>query len=965
MKKISIYILTFISVVVFVNYSQAQYYFGRNKIQYNDFDWHVLKTEHFDIYYYIEMKELAEIGAASAEETYRFLEDKFNHNINRRIPLIFYSNHSHFQQTNTIPYFLPEGVGGFFEFLKGRVVVPANGSIYKFKRVLRHELIHVFTHDKHYRILKDHKKLSYPQLPLWYIEGLAEYWSIGWDSESESVIRDAVLNGYIFPLKNMYQIYGSFLMYKEGQAVLQYIADTYGEHKIIQLIENAWKEESFSSVMKLTIGVNYEEFDKEWLYFLKKKKYPLYAENDSPTMVSQKITFKGINTKPAYFKFEGEPKAVFLSNRTGYTNIYLKDLTKKDIKMKKVSPDVLIKGERTTEFESFHIIKSKHDVNKDGILTFVSKNKESDVIYMYDIKERAIQESFRFDHLVTLSSPAWSNDSEKIVFSGTDAAGRNDLYVYHLQSKRLDKLTNDYYDDLDPVWSLDDDRIIFSSDRTVYGEDGYYNIFSYHLASGKINFITFGKHHDYSPVVSPDGEYIAFSSDRDGAFNIWMTRLDNSIGYLATSRSPDIKQQHDINTEIKKLTNFTTAAYDPEWMDNGDLLFTAFENFSYQINVIHGIFDKYHSIAESISDSLSESRTYWDISSYQGLSTSSPVKYKPKFSLDVAQSQITQDPIFGVSGGAQVAMTDMLGNYQYYFLIYNNAQTRDDFLKSFNIAISRADLSSRVNKAFGVYHFAGRYFNWYDDFFYERMYGGFYSLSYPISVFERIEGSINIRHSDKYWYFTESSRQAVLFSNFLSYVKDNALWGPTGPLDGERINITLGNTIDAQYSNVNFYTIIADYRKYFRLSTQVAHAVRLMTMYNHGKEATRFFMGGSWDLRGYPRWQLWGKKIFLVSNELRFPFIDRFIVKFPIGGMGINFVRGATFVDLGNAWDDNLDDVRGSIGFGFRFRLGGFLVLRFDFGKRFTLSNIGKDLNTTSFDIQDSMFSQFFFGWDF
>ena len=136
--KKSLFVFLFVLFIVGQN-AHGQYYFGRNKIQYNNFEWYVLKTEHFDIYYYPEMRELAEIGAAYAEETYHLLEDKFNHNILRRIPLIFYATHAHFQETNTIPYIVPEGVGGFFEFLKGRVVVPANGSVSQFKRVLRHE----------------------------------------------------------------------------------------------------------------------------------------------------------------------------------------------------------------------------------------------------------------------------------------------------------------------------------------------------------------------------------------------------------------------------------------------------------------------------------------------------------------------------------------------------------------------------------------------------------------------------------------------------------------------------------------------------------------------------------------------------------------------------------------------------------------------------------------------------------
>lgn len=940
----------------------SQYYFGRNKVQYNNFKWYILKTEHFDIYYYPEMKELAEIGAAAAEESYAFLENKFNHNINRRIPLIFYSCHPHFQQTNTTPYLLPEGVGGFFEFMKGRVVIPANGSIYKFKRVIRHELIHVFTQSKHYRILKNHKKTNFPDLPLWFIEGLAEYWSLGWNTETEVIIRDAVLNGYLVPLEKIYQIYGTFLMYKEGQAILKYIADKYGEQKITQLIENSWKEEKFSNVFKLTIGLNYKEFDNEWIYHLKKKKYPLLSTNDSPDMVTQKITEQGVNTKPAYYHDNDNPIVIFISNRMGYSNIYEKQLK---FPIKRIKSKIIIEGERTSKFEAFHILKSKIDVSKNGILTFVSKSGETDIIYTYDLNKKKILKSYKFDQIVSFFSPAWSSDGKKIVFTGIHFSGKSDLYTIEVKSGELDRLTNDFYDDRDPVWSKDGKLIFFSSDRTVYGNKGFYNLFAYDVDTGEIGFITYGQHNDYSPALSPDGKYLAFSSDRDGSFNIWMLKLNSTQYHLANSNN-SLNSYFLKNTKkLKKITHFTTAAYDPVWTYDNNILFTAFENFSFQIKQLKNIVDSYNDITVTTTDSISEPTTFWTIKKIDGHSKATNVKYKPKFNLDIAQSQITQDPIFGVSGGAQLAVTDMLGNYQYYFLIYNNAQTREDFFKSFNIAVSRADLSHRTNFSIGAYHFAGRYFNWYDDFFYERLYGGFSAISYPISVFKRIEGIINIRHSDKYWYFSNHSRKALLLSNFLSYIKDNSLWGPTGPIDGERINITLGNTIDVLHSNVNFYTIIGDYRKYFRISRRVAHAVRLMTRYNHGKEALRFFMGGSWDLRGYPRWRLWGKKLFLISNELRFPFIDRFLINFPFGGMAFSSIRGATFIDFGNAWDEHLENVLGSIGFGVRFRLGGVLVLRYDFGKRFTLADINDLFNTDKFHKQHGLFHQFFFGWDF
>ena len=164
---------------------------------------------------------------------------------------------------------------------------------------------------------------------------------------------------------------------------------------------------------------------------------------------------------------------------------------------------------------------------------------------------------------------------------------------------------------------------------------------------------------------------------------------------------------------------------------------------------------------------------------------------------------------------------------------------------------------------------------------------------------------------------------------------------------------------------VNFFTIIADYRRYFRLSTRITHAVRLMTMFNHGKESTPFFMGGSWDLRGYGFWRVNGTKIALASNELRFPFIDRFIINFPFGRLGFSSIRGAAFVDVGNGWTDELLFLRGSTGFGIRFRFGGVLVLRFDFGRRFTMNDPQRFYDFNEIDFQKGWFRQFFFGWDF
>ena len=147
-----------LGVAVLPVFAQYNSHFGRNKIQYEDFDWNVLQTEHFDVYFYPEMQELAEHGAAFAEEAYAELQNRFNFSVTRRVPIVFYSSQLHFKQTNITDGFIPDGVGGFYEFLKGRVVIPANGNLHRFRRVVRHEVVHVFTMHK---IARVYRGLSY------------------------------------------------------------------------------------------------------------------------------------------------------------------------------------------------------------------------------------------------------------------------------------------------------------------------------------------------------------------------------------------------------------------------------------------------------------------------------------------------------------------------------------------------------------------------------------------------------------------------------------------------------------------------------------------------------------------------------------------------------------------------------------------------------------------------------------
>jgi len=937
------------ALLVFVSEASSQYVgFGRNKVQYNNFDWHTLSTEHFKIYFYPEMRELAEIGAAYAEESYKIHQQNFNYSLVDTVPVIFYSTPTHFRETNTTPGLIPDGVGGFFEFIKGRVVIPFDGSLGNFKHVIRHELTHVFMTAKIANVLSLHKLSTDRMPPLWFTEGLAEFLSTEWDPTAEMIIKDAVINKYMYGLDEWEKYYGSFMMYKMGQNALIYLSKNFGNEKILALMENMWISDDFSYVMEKTIGKDYEAFDKEWLAYLKKHCLPENGDEINPSRNTESIYSGGFGHKPAYYSDGNKEEVYFIGNRTGYTCVF-----KINLKNRR-NIETVIEGENTEDFEEFHYFRTGLDISNKGILAFATKSGAADALHLYDVKQEKSITSYHFDNIVQIGSPSFSTEGNLIVFPALDIGGKSDLYTFNLITEKLSRLTNDYYDDRDPDISPDGKNIVFSSDRTAYGYNNRYNLFFYNIENNSISYSTSGDQVDFSPQFSPDGSKIVYTSTIGGIQNIWLKELSGS-GKTEVKGQSVITDSHN----IKKLTNYTTGAFDPKWAGNDKIIFASFENKKLSVRLLDN--------AEKLIDTpITEQTTrfkkineMWSFGRIKSISRKNELRYKKDYSLDLATSTISADPVFGTTAGGIIAMSDLLGNDQYYFLIYNNSETADEFFKSFNIAVSRVSLGQRLNHAYGIYHLSGKRYDFGDAFsYFERIFGGYFALSYPLSFFRRIEASISLANSKRN--LTEDNkinRRALLLTNSIAYTRDNSIWGSTGPIEGNRLNVTLGYTTDIQFGNVNYYTIIFDYRRYFRIYNDVSLATRFEYLMNEGKESRRWAIGGSWDLRGWPRLGIRGKKAFVASTELRFPIFNLVDVELPLG---INYIfphlRGAAFFDIGNAWDKEYGETLGSVGIGARLNLFYILALRYDIGKR--IENNFKNF-------QQGWYHQFFFGWDF
>lgn len=912
--------------------ASPQYYFGKNKVQYTHFDWRVLATEHFDVYFYPEEREVAEAGASYAEDCYRQLSSVFGIVIDKKIPFIVYSSPAYFTQTNVVPGLLPEGVGGFTEFMKERVVVPFSGSHDRFRRVIKHELVHVFTFHKLYETAELHHKRKIASPPLWFIEGIAEYYSQRSDApEVAMMVGDYYLSGRPISLYDMYYFGSSYPIYKLGQAFCRFVDETYGQGKINLLFENWHKGKDFEQILSITLNEPFEEINRKWMYSQKKKYYPLLSSGDLPGYVSRKLTHKGYNLKPTiYMNSLGQEWVIFKANRMGYSSIYGMRLGMPGVQ------ETYIKGERSSDYESLHLMESSISVSSDGLLAFVSKRNERDIINIYDIEHKRGIRKLSFDSLVRIYSPHWSSDGYRLVFSGTGKSGNEDLYTCDKYGEELIELTDDHYLDSSPKFSPDGRYIAFTSDRGIQGQSGRPGLYLYDLESDLIYTIIDDGDGYYSPSWSRGGDSLVFIRDCEGTTNIFM---------LSGIRSGDIA--------IHRITDFPTGAFDPVFADSsGGIVFSAYSEGAFHL--YHLIPDNFVEEDQVDSTMISEYFSSWEPPRLDGELRKGVVDYKTKYSIDIGQSVMAYDAVVGPVGGLQLAFTDMLGNHQYYLVVSNTAGTSKEFGKKFSVALSYLNRTRRVNWGIGAYRFNNDYYNEFVGDYSERQTGVMGMLVYPFGKFRRMELSLYLRRYEKEYALFEDTFKGLLFTPYLSYIIDTGLWEHTGPIDGMRINLTVGLSQNLEDGQTYSRMFLGDVRKYFRISTFSCFATRLFYITSAGKDPQRYYLGGSWSLRGYGFRAFYGRNVFLSSTELRFPLIDALLIGFPIGSFDFRAIRGAVFFDAGNAWDDDFARLHGSMGVGARVNLGSFVVLRFDYAHRTDFKKISR---RSYFD--------FFFGWNF
>ncbi len=939
--------------------AEAQY-FGQNKMRYKNLKFKVEETPHYSIYHYLKNDSLLQRLAQEGEIWYELHQQVFRDTFTRKNPLIVYNNHPDFQQTTAIQGEIGVGTGGVTEGLKNRVIMPVLMTNQQTRHVLGHELVHAFQY--HHLIEGDSTRLeNIGNLPLWMVEGMAEYLSIGKkDAFTAMWMRDAYLNKDIPSLRDLTET-NKYFPYRYGQAFWSFIGSTYGDTVIVPLFK-ATAKFGYEGAIRRTFGYDVRTLSNLWNQSIIDMYRPMLKDTvQTPVgrLIIDEKNAGNTNVAPAISP-DGRYVA-FLSEKDLFSiDLFLADAHTGKIIRKLTSR--LSNG----DIDDFSYVESAGSFSPDSRqFAFSVFSGGRNRLMIVDVARGRTVLSEGMGDVGEFSNITWSPDGEHLAFTGLKE-GQGDLYMFNIKTKKLTQLTNDWYSDTQPAFSRDGSKIVFSTDRVHLRNNGQgveivFNLSVLDVKTGRITDIDiFPGANNLNPQFSADDSQIYFLSNGDGFRNLYRYTLDGG----------KVERLTDYFTGISGITEYSPAL---SLSAQGDVLYSYYRAHRYNIyNAKTGDFTPVE-VAPYETDftaaMLPPLRSYGvdiinanldNFNRFQRIDTVqiAEVPYRPQFKLDYLANSGVGVAVntrygSGLSSGIQGMFSDILGRNQIFAGLAVNGEIYD-----FGGQVAYINQKSRINWGGAVSHIpyvSG--FSMYDqrdigrggeelvlDTYIIRTFQQQAEVfgAYPFSRTKRFEvGGAIARYSyrvDRWWqdYWgyaggrdkipldeVQNTPLGMYYGNLqgftiqqlnAAFVGDNSVFGVAAPLDGYRYRVG----VEQYFGDFGFSGYTIDGRRYKRLKP-VTLAGRAYSYMRVGRDENRLypiFIGYPYLIRGYESAsfynngqaaggglsinQLMGSRMAVLNLEMRLPFTGP--ERLAVIKSGLLFSDLNVFFDAGLSW---------------------------------------------------------------
>jgi Tol biopolymer transport system component len=553
-------------------------YFGRNKVQYESFDFKVLKTEHFDIHYYPEASEAVEQAGRMAERWYARLSRIFNHELSGRQTIILYADHPDFEQTTALSGSIDEATGGVTEAFKRRVILPMAGSLAETDHVLGHELVHAFQFD----ITSGSRGAAgggFPAalaMPLWFIEGMAEYLSLGPVYPQTAMwMLDAARRDKLPTFRELAS--PQFFPYRYGHALWAYIGGRWGDPAIGEILKAGSVSGNVAQAIAVVLEINPNDLIADWQESIRDAHADLVNKTSGPedyarVLISPESGSGRLNIGPAVSP-DGS-KVVFLSEKDRFSI----EMFRADVETGEIEKKILKTG-LDPHYESLQFVNSAGDWHPNGrefVFSGVSKGKP--IITVIDAQRGRKVDEFKIEDAGEIFNPSWSPDGRYIVYAAS-VGGLMDLFILDTETEETRRLTDDPYADLQPAWSPDGRWIAFVTDRFTTDlpnlDWGNYRLAIFNLETDEIVPVPdFPEGKNINPQWSADGSSLYFLSDQSGITNIYRVSVEDRQIYQVTNLTTGVSGI----TALSPAMSISTAS--------NKMVFSAYEGDRYTLYAI-------------------------------------------------------------------------------------------------------------------------------------------------------------------------------------------------------------------------------------------------------------------------------------------------------------------------------------------------------------------------------------------